>query len=618
MNEIDQLNAQAEAIVLASPQEAEQLARRASALAQSSSFADTPYQRGMVESDAALCRCYTQYADYQQALMYGQRAIANCEHLWLPHVLAATYGRVGYAHMRLGQYVDSFRAYLRQEELALQYGYRDMEAGGYLGRAGVYVFIQDLPKATTLMKRALALFREIANMRGVSLACNNLGFTYNESEQYQQALQYSLEALDVSEQNQIDDVMTLAYTNIGRAYIGLKAFDEGKHHLEKALTFGETINYAFAKLLVHRELGRLAQIQDEPTLAIAYLQLTLQEATEQDQKHYQYEAHYALSELYLQRNDTTTALAHFRTFHHLRDELLNLQNKARLGVLEVEHAVETARREVERSKQLACELEQQVHSRTAELKVAFLRERELTQQLEKALAREVELQQLKSNIIHTASHEFRTPLAIIGLAAEILEWHYERLTPERRRYHWNRVKEQILYLTDMLQDIFTVNSATDVVPYYTHYRFVDFCQQQQAALVEAIQPAHLLHITFPTSTQPLSTDFALVKRILFNLTVNAIKFSDGATPVVITFAYTAHHLLITIADQGIGIPPDELDLIFDLFYRASNVDTRRGIGLGLSVVQKLVQVLQGTVQAESPGLNQGSTFTVLIPLLPMS
>ena len=92
--------------------------------------------------------------------------------------------------------------------------------------------------------------------------------------------------------------------------------------------------------------------------------------------------------------------------------------------------------------------------------------------------------------------------------------------------------------------------------------------------------------------------------------------SDAEAPVLIRCTDTDDALLIQVTDQGIGIPQAEIERIFDLFYRASNVDTRRGIGLGLSVVQKIVRVLQGSVRPESPGVNQGSTFSITLPLLP--
>lgn len=614
--EIDQLNSQAKTLAYTVPKEAEQLVMRAYALAQSGPFAAMPYQRGMAESTAIRCRCYIQYADYLQAIDYGKQAIALCESCDLPYLLAETRGNVGYAYTRIGQYVDGLRYHLQQEQLALYHGYRKLEAAAYLGRGIIYSFIGDLPKAIQMEKACLAIFQEIGDRRGLMLTYTNLSYSYNESGEYSQALQCGLDALTYGRDANLQDVAAITYINIGRSYKEMKAFTEAHFYLEKALTVAEATGNALVKLFAHWDLGRLAHIQHDPALALVYLQTALQEATEQEQKLYQYEVHHLLSELYDQLHDPAAALAHFRAFHTIRDEVVSLQNQARLGVLEVEYAVASAQREAERSKQLALELEQQVHARTLDLQAALLREKDLSQKLETALSRASELQQLKNQLILTASHEFRTPLAIISLSTGMLSEHYERLTPERRLHHWARVDEQIFYLNDMLHDIFTVNSATAITPHFTPYRFDEFCGQLQAALIKTIKPSQLIQFCFPASTIGLAADFDLVKRILFSLTVNAIKFSDAAAPVLIRCTHTDHALLLQVSDRGIGIPQAELERIFDLFYRASNVDTRRGIGLGLSVAQKITEVLQGTIRAESPGVNQGSTFAVTLPLLP--
>ena len=614
--EIDQLNRQAKTLISTAPKEAEQLATHAYMLAQSGPFTETPYQCGMAESNSIRCFCYILYSDCLQAIVYGKQALALSEACSLPYLIAETSDYLGHAYTRLGQYAEGLRYQLRQEQLAIQHGFRNLEAAAYLGRAAVYSYIGDLPKAIKLEKAALVIFQEIGDRRGILLACNNLSMSYCECGEYAQALQYGLDALPSDDESNLQDLASVVYTNIGRAYREMGDFPKALSSLEKTLAVVEATEMAYIKLFTHLELGRLAHAQGDPVKALAYLNLALQEATAQEEKRYQYEAHYVLSEVYDQRNEPKAALAHFRAFHAIRDDLLNLQNQARLGVLDVEYAVASAQRDVERANQVAVELEQQVHTRTADLQAALMREQELSRQLEMALLHESELQQLKSQIIHTASHEFRTPLAILDLSAGLLFKQYEQLAPDKRLKYWQRVQEQILYLKDMLQDIFTVNSATDVAPHYTTAPFADFAQRLHDALVDAIAQKQLVHFTFAASTQPVTTDFDLVKRILFNLTVNAIKFSDAAAPVLIRCTHTDDALLIQVTDQGIGIPQAEIERIFDLFYRASNVDTRRGIGLGLSVVQKIVRVLQGSVRPESPGVNQGSTFSITLPLLP--
>ncbi len=614
--QIHQLNAQAKAILFASHEEAQQLAERAYALAQHELFV-TPYHAGILESQSILCRCHNQRAEYLQAIELGESIIRRCEEYSLTYLWAETSGMVGYAYSRTGQFVEGFRLFLQQEQLSIQYGYRALEARSYLGRGLIYLFIGNIHESIRLKMLCLDIFRELNDRHGMLLTYNNLSYDHNEVAQYEQALAYGLEAFGTDGEKDIAHIQGLAATNIGCAYVGLNAFTEGALYLQKAFAIAEATHDSYLTMLAHFELGRLAYLRGDAEGAIPSLQTALAAAVNQKQKLYEYKAHHILAKVYTQLNELAAALTHFTQFHEIREEVLSLQNTARIGVLEVEHAVDQSRREAEHSKKLAQELEQQVHARTADLQAAFAREQDLSQQLEIAFSRQSELQQLKTNIITTASHEFRTPLAIISLSAELLFKQHERLAPEKRLHHWNRIREQTLYMTDMLQDVLTVNTATDIEPQYADYCFEDFCRQLQATLIEAIQQAQLIQFHFSPSSQRVHSDFDLVNRILFNLTVNAIKFSDAVAPVSITCTHNEHDLLIQVADQGIGIPAAELTRIFERFYRASNVDTRRGLGLGLSIVQKLVQVLHGTVYPESSGPNLGSTFYVTLPLLPV-
>jgi tetratricopeptide (TPR) repeat protein len=172
--EIDQLNDQAKKVVFTNPKEAEQLIERASILAQSGPFATATYQRGRAASMAIRCRCYVQYADYLQAIDYGKQALVLCEACALFDLLAETSGNVGYAYTRIGQYVDGLRYQLQQEQVALQYGYRKLEAAAYLGRGIIYSFIGDLPKAIAMEEACLAIYQEIGDSRGIAVSYTNL------------------------------------------------------------------------------------------------------------------------------------------------------------------------------------------------------------------------------------------------------------------------------------------------------------------------------------------------------------------------------------------------------------------------------------------------------------
>jgi signal transduction histidine kinase len=104
----------------------------------------------------------------------------------------------------------------------------------------------------------------------------------------------------------------------------------------------------------------------------------------------------------------------------------------------------------------------------------------------------------------------------------------------------------------------------------------------------------------------------LLRSILSNLITNAIKFSPGKEKVIVSIAEVGDHVEISVKDEGIGIPKDELDNIFEPFLRGKNAESIPGTGLGLSITKNAVELLKGKLHAESQ-LDSGTVFKVLIP-----
>jgi signal transduction histidine kinase len=111
----------------------------------------------------------------------------------------------------------------------------------------------------------------------------------------------------------------------------------------------------------------------------------------------------------------------------------------------------------------------------------------------------------------------------------------------------------------------------------------------------------------------LELDPQMMKNIFINLISNAIKFSDENKTITIRTGIQGKQALITIADEGMGIPREEQEHMFERFYRAKNVTNIQGTGLGLNIVSKYLEAMNGTIQFESE-LNKGTTFSISIPL----
>lgn len=264
------------------------------------------------------------------------------------------------------------------------------------------------------------------------------------------------------------------------------------------------------------------------------------------------------------------------------------------------------------------ELEEAVAFRTSALEESLSREQHMAEKLALALQSETQLSEMQSRIITVVSHEFRTPLSVINSSSELLQHYYERLPEERREAAHLRIRESIFYLNDLLKDVTMVDKAQRAMirPSYQTYPFADLCQQLVHRLRREVTGSKRVQFHFPPQVMtPVQTDLTLLEQILANLISNGLKYSEKEQAVHVHFWLDGLQLFIEVRDAGIGVPHQEQERIFDLFYRASNVDERRGLGLGLFIVQAVTKLMQGNVQLHSAGAGQGTTFEVRLPLL---
>ena len=238
------------------------------------------------------------------------------------------------------------------------------------------------------------------------------------------------------------------------------------------------------------------------------------------------------------------------------------------------------------------------------------------------LEKQKELSHLKSSFISMASHEFRTPLAVIASSAELLQHYGEKLTSEKKLKHFGRIQSSIKHMTSLLEDVLMINKVEaqkiEFNPVTTE--LVEFCQDLVDQLQQSKTEYQILFATHglddsPPQSPSLSAqvDPKLLRQILNNLLTNAIKYSPVGSKVYFDLSYQDDLVRFQVRDEGIGIPPEDLKTLFTPFHRAANVGNISGTGLGLAIVQKCVKLHQGTIEVESK-LEVGTTFTVTIPL----
>lgn len=242
--------------------------------------------------------------------------------------------------------------------------------------------------------------------------------------------------------------------------------------------------------------------------------------------------------------------------------------------------------------------------------------RESEQEIRNALEREKELSELKSRFVSMASHEFRTPLSTISSSADLIEAYKKDEQQEKRERHTNRIKSAVVNLTNILNDFLSLSRLEEgkIEVNSVLFNLEDFCNETLDEITVLLKPGQTINRHKHTEQTSIYLDAKLLKNILFNLLSNAIKYSDIDKPIDCFIKVEGSTLKIRVTDQGIGIPEEEQQHLFSPFFRAHNVENIQGTGLGLNIVKRYVDLMNGEISFESK-TGKGTTFNVVIPLL---
>ncbi|MCC7452238.1 MAG: PAS domain S-box protein [Anaerolineae bacterium] len=240
----------------------------------------------------------------------------------------------------------------------------------------------------------------------------------------------------------------------------------------------------------------------------------------------------------------------------------------------------------------------------------------LEAELRHTLDKEKELNELKSRFVSLVSHEFRTPLATIQTATDLLHSYSSKLTDEQKAARLKGIQTQVHRMTTMLEQVLTISRIEQGKLTFkpAPLNVEVFCRE----LIETLQQTvHTHQFVFSSAIgkQLCNMDVQLLEHILSNLLTNAVKYSPPGSTVYFELQEQAKQVKFMVRDEGIGIPLEDQPYIFEPFHRANNVGQVAGTGLGLAIVRQMVERHSGSVVFDSePGV--GTSFTVSIPAHP--
>jgi len=236
--------------------------------------------------------------------------------------------------------------------------------------------------------------------------------------------------------------------------------------------------------------------------------------------------------------------------------------------------------------------------------------------LQVALEKEKQLGDLKSRFVTMASHEFRTPLSTILSSVSLIDKYTSVEDLEKREKHVKRIKSAVGNMKDILEDFLSLGKMEEgKIQLNPELLTPAELRDELEAVIQEMQrltkPSQQITHTF-TVTEDCNVDRKMLRHIMTNLISNAIKFSPEGSSVDVSCENKKNELAFTIQDTGIGISEADQKHLFERFFRAENASNIQGTGLGLHIISRYLDLVNGHIELASK-LNKGSTFIVHIP-----
>lgn len=263
----------------------------------------------------------------------------------------------------------------------------------------------------------------------------------------------------------------------------------------------------------------------------------------------------------------------------------------------------------------------QLQQQAAALEAETIQRRTAEAELRKKVELLADADRRKDEFLAMLGHELRNPLAPVTTALELMRLHRDE--PLRVTRARETIERQVERMTRLIDDLLDVSRITRGKIELRREAVV--LSTLVARAIEGARPViderhHRLTLDLPDEPITLRADPARLEQVLANLLHNAAKYTDVGGRIWLRARVDAGQLVLSVSDNGAGLTAEMRDRIFDLFVQGPDADAyaRRGLGIGLTLVRRLVEMHGGTVEARSPGAGQGSEFVVRLPISPAS
>ena len=221
---------------------------------------------------------------------------------------------------------------------------------------------------------------------------------------------------------------------------------------------------------------------------------------------------------------------------------------------------------------------------------------------------------MKSRFVSIASHEFRTPLSAILSSTSLVEHYTSAEQEEKSKKHVDRIKSSVRNLTSILDDFLSLEKLEQgkVEAHNSRFNLKEFIEDGVEEMEGMSKRKHQKVNFNYEGEQEVYQDKKILRNVLLNLLSNAVKYSPEGKEIHVSTIVNNGKVSVSVRDEGIGIPAEAQKSLFDKFFRAKNATNIQGTGLGLNIVKRYVELIDGHISFVSTE-NVGTTFTVEFP-----
>lgn len=540
--------------------------------------------------------------------------------------------------------IANFYTLIDNYELALNNNLKSLEYARKLGNnleiartlnniAQIYSKIERNDESISVFLESIEILNKIGNKKFKAYALGGMADSYKDKNNLTESLHYFNLSLDLLKE--IDDKSGLAVTHnlMGEVHLQANNFIEAKKNFDQSLVIAKEYDIWWMVTEPYLNLSKLAYLEKNYTLAKKYANKALEIASERKESENKSKSLKILSQVAESERNFKVSLNFYKRHKNAEREIFNEKRdrniSAMVTVFEVDQLDRKNQFLEQQNELIQINVEKEKTQKliilifflliTISIAFAYYRfvhNKKLQQ--EKLINEQLQsVNKLKDQILMNTSHEFRTPLTgIIGLAECLQE---ELMGPQSKES-----KENLALIVNSGRRL---NSLVDDILNFAQLKSGNFemyistvnIHRLVADVVTTCSPLLLNKpITIRNNLQEnrlfaLADEKRLVQ-VLYNLIGNAIKYSNQGE-ISITAETDGDEIKINVSDEGIGIPADKLEFIFEYFEQldASSSRTQQGSGLGLAITKKLIELQNGRISVEST-LDKGSVFSFTLPI----